>query len=135
LLHCCLDSIKPYGDPTDLVWFAHAMEALYDTPSDAILRTMRDRMFLVLGEPVENSKKIRKLINQFYDLRSSFVHGDYEILKPSWLSLAASIEAFDREGSDRSKFLISSVVIATLQKMIINNWRGLSFHQIFSGIE
>jgi hypothetical protein len=134
LLHCCSIPIRPYGDLVELVWFAHAMESLYDTPSDAILKTLRERVFLLLGEPVENGKKIRKLINQFYDLRSSFVHGEYEILKPSWLSLDASIVAYDREGGNKSKFLISSILIATLQKMILNNWSGLLFHELFSGI-
>jgi hypothetical protein len=134
LLHCCLIPIKPYSDLIELVWFAHAMESLYETPSDAILKTLRERIFLLLGEPVENGKKIRKLINQFYDLRSSFVHGDYEILKPSWLSIESSILAYDREGRDKSKFLIASILIATLQKMILNSWSGLLFHELFSGI-
>jgi hypothetical protein len=134
LLHCCMIPIKPYSDVNELVWFAHAMEALYDTPSDAIIKTLRERVFLLLGEPIENNKKIRKLINQFYELRSSFVHGDYEILKPSWLSLEAFIVAYDREGRSKSKFVVSSVLIATLQKMILNSWSGLSFHELFSGI-
>jgi hypothetical protein len=134
LLHCCIIPFKPYSDLIELIWFAHAMEALYDTPGDAILKTLRDRVFLLLGEPIENGKKIRKLLNQFYDLRSSFVHGDYEILKPSWLSLGASIVAYDQEGGNKAKFLVSSILIATLQKMIINNWSGLLFHELFSGI-
>jgi hypothetical protein len=134
LLHCCMIPIKPYSDLIELVWFAHAMESLYDTPSDAIIKTLRERVFLLLGEPVENTKKIRKLINQFYDLRSSFVHGEYEILKPSWLSLEASIVSYDQEGRNKSKFVVSSILIATLQKMILNNWSGLLFHELFSGV-
>ncbi|MCL5773789.1 MAG: HEPN domain-containing protein [Firmicutes bacterium] len=132
LLHVCKGNSPP--DPTDLLWLAHALEALYDAPQSSIEKTLRNRIFLVLGSPDKDSKKVEKNIKEFYDLRSRFVHGDLPI----------SIPDEDNELLDsrmppyydtllESYDLAFSIVLATLQKMILNNWYCINFLENYKG--
>ena len=51
LLHASTSKVVDYIDPAELVWLAHALEALFDAPTQGIAKSLRDRIFLTLGEP------------------------------------------------------------------------------------
>ena len=121
-------------NPNRLMWLAHALEALFDTPDLGISKALKDRIFLVLGKPVTHSKKIRQSIDSFYHLRSNFVHGELAIAhplgNPSLHEEIAGLEARIMEETD----LAISIIWATLQLFVRKNWREIEFNESFSGL-
>lgn len=129
-LHACKNSAT---NPINLIWLSHALEALYDTPQNSIVNTLKQRIFLLLGEPVEGRTKISKKINNFYNLRSRFVHGDFETFHPSFNDI------LDNKIITISDDVIStfdfaySIILSTFQKLIKNNWKNAMFSESFRG--
>jgi hypothetical protein len=116
----------------NMIWLAHALESLFDTPEALISQTLKNRIFLVLQEP-KNIKTIKKKINEFYQLRSSFVHGDFDINHP------LSNTLFEDELFEYGNKIIDveytaiSIIVATLQKMVNNNWSNIEFAERYDG--
>lgn len=133
MLHVCTDREENISQ-ADLVWLAHALESLFDTPESGISKALRDRIFLVLGTPSTNLKRIKKMLTSFYDLRSAFVHGDSEIPNPMYHR--STDEKYDNlvEEMTKHKEFVLLIVIATLQKMIANNWHAIEFSEQYSGV-
>jgi hypothetical protein len=131
ILHLCKDGKV---NPTQLIWISLALEALYDTPKAQINKILLERIFLFLGIPEDNKKKFKKKIREFYDLRSRFVHGELDIDNP----LANNI--LDNKLYDYESIILEycdfglSIVIATLQKMIKNQWVNLVFKESYIGV-
>lgn len=119
--------------PTDLIWLTHCLESLFDTPSNGITRVLRDRILLVLGNSLVKQKHIRKKIQNFYDFRSKFVHGKFDIHSP------VNNELFDEElNSYRDRLYEStsfamSIVLGTIQRMIDKGWTKIKFIETFCG--
>lgn len=116
-------------DFTTLAWIAHSLESLYDTPRGSISKSLRRRILNVLGTSNKSKKKIRKEISQFYNLRSRFVHGDFNISHP------AKIDYFNNNISTNSLKTCEScdfglsIILATLQKMIDINCNQMTFKE------
>src|SRR5699024_10709967 len=124
ILHVC---VNQYPSPTQIIWVSLALEALYETPKAQINKKLINRIFLFLGVPENNYNKFKKQIGKFYNLRSRFVHGEMDISVPFPNNvLDDSIWEHEGEVLDNVSFGLS-IVIATIQKMIINNWKSLSF--------
>jgi len=129
-LHACREEEVP---PVTLIWLVHALEALFDTPSEGVVRTLRDRMFALHGFPVNNRKLIKKELERMYNLRSRFVHGDLGIAHP------LDNDALDyRVNKSFEDFgvrvdLAFALVLATFQRMASEEWIGLSFTETFTG--
>lgn len=130
IFHVCReDDISP----TLLIWLAHALESLYDTPSVRISKVLKDRIFLFLEQPKENSRKIKKEIENFYDSRSNFVHGDFEIHHPCRNeNLDKEFKTYFEKIYDPCS-LAFSIVVGTLQKMIVNEWKEIKFVESYRG--
>lgn len=133
LLYASTSQVIDYIDPAKLVWLAHALEALFDAPTQGIAKSLRDRIFLALGEPSGDNKKIRKSISSFYDFRSSFVHGDFEIFFPTSYSLYNKETNKVETDVLQSVGIATSIILAILQKLTIQKWNGLIFSELFSG--
>ena len=130
-IHACKCSPT---DPASLIWLAHALEALYDTPSNAVTKTLQDRICIFLSEKILNVKEFKKSIRKFYELRSRFVHGDLEIPLPTLNeTLDASVDDYIRMSANAYDFAFN-IVIVTIQKMILNNWKTINFREIFDGV-
>jgi len=126
LLHVCN---QPDISPSEVVWLAQALEALFDTPQAGISQVLRERIFLVLGEPIENSKKIKKAINAFYDYRSRYVHGEIPLPNPMSLRLSdSSIDDFMDELIEHIDLAVL-LIVASLQKLIIQEGRTFEFSE------
>jgi Apea-like HEPN len=130
ILHLCKEDKV---SPTQLIWISFALEALYDTPKAQINKTLIERISLVLGIPDDIKRKYKKKINEFYDLRSRFVHGELDIATP------LSNEILDDKCSEYQAIIIEycdfglSIILATLQKMIQNEWKTLHFEENYYG--
>jgi hypothetical protein len=132
LLHVCSSSMP---DPSSVIWTSHALENLYQTPTQGIVETLKRRIFMVLGTPVTHIKSAKKDIDKFYGLRSSFVHGRFDICHP------ASNDRLDEEfGSyidevTETHEIGVTLVIATLQKLVKNRWVRLTFNESVDGLK
>lgn len=120
--------------PTDLIWFTHILEALYNTKGTSIKSTLWKRIFLLLHKPKHYDEN-KKTIIELYNLRSSFVHGDLGIHHP------ARDETLDEKYDDYEENLIYystyayRLIIGTMQKMITNDWISIQFKERYYGIK
>ncbi len=120
-------------NPGRLIWLAHALEALFDTPELGISKALKSRIFLVLGKPASHSKKIKGAIDSFYKLRSSFVHGGLDIAHPLGNpALHQEIDKFENRILKEANLAIS-IIWATLQLFVHNNWKEIEFSESFVG--
>ena len=120
-------------NPSRLIWLAHALEALFDTPELGISKALKSRIFLLLGKPVSHSEKIKKAINSFYKLRSSFVHGELDIAHPLGNSTPhQKIDELENRIMSEANLAIS-IIWATLQLFVCNNWKEIEFSESFVG--
>jgi hypothetical protein len=131
LLHVCRLS---HFNPETLIWLAHALEALYDTPPALVAKHLQQRIIQVLDVPAERQKWVKKQLRQFYELRSSFVHGNLDVVHP------LENERLDPQVVQYTKKLMGPinfgimVVLATLQKHIVENWREVTFTEVCQGV-
>lgn len=113
--------------PTNILWLAQCLEAIYDSPTDSILATLKRRIYLNLDKPNTAQNKINQKINNFYSLRSSIIHGNYNIGIPE------PSEIFELEWDEQvgkysdNELFIMSIIIASLQKYILNDCDTFTF--------
>ncbi len=128
-LNACRYNESP---PIQIIWLVHALEAIYDTPQAGIVKTLKNRLYLTLGNPTYNSK-LNRIINDFYDTRSKFVHGESEISHPLKIhQLDTKMRNYKNDFAE-SVQLGFSTLIATFQKMITNNWTEICFKEEMQG--
>lgn len=121
-------------DVSSFIWLAHALESLYDTPNITISKILKDRIFLFLGKGKENQTYLKKQVEKFYKIRSGFVHGDFDISHPSCNEiLDEALDDYLYDLMDPYSFAFS-IIVASLQKMILNNWKEIRFFEDFEGI-
>ncbi|MDQ0090328.1 hypothetical protein J2T12_003742 [Paenibacillus anaericanus] len=131
LLHFC-EEIKI--SPSKIVWLAHALESIYEIPQSAILHSLKDRISIVLFENYEEERsKISKRINEFYQYRSNFVHGNLTIYTPSEELINSDIHKEYLNQLFQTENFAFRILVATLQKMIIEDWNCFNFKTIFEG--
>ncbi|WP_053362561.1 HEPN domain-containing protein [Bacillus sp. FJAT-27251] len=122
LLHVCKEN---QITPTTIIWTSLALEALYDTPKSQITKTLFRRILLFLDIKEKDKKTFRKKLYDFYNFRSRFVHGDFNINNPlSNTILEEKIWSYESEILEASYFGLS-IVLATIQKMIVNNLKSI----------
>jgi hypothetical protein len=123
---------KPELSPTTLIWLCSALEALYDVPAETIGRTLRNRVFLLLGRPASHKVAARQ-IAKLYDLRSKFAHGSFEVVHPLANDiLDCSVDKIHTAIIPIFAFGYA-LVLSTLQHMIRNGWRALRFDETLHG--
>ena len=132
LLQVC--AIANYNKPEILIWIAHGLETIFDSPQNKISHTLQDRICEVLEAPPQKETSIRKQIRNFYDLRSKFAHGEMDVSHPTKNDLLDK-----RFGEYQSAIMGSadfgtSILVAVIQKHIINHWRQIDFREIHEGI-
>jgi hypothetical protein len=116
----------------EMIYLAFALEALFDTPEQGISNSLRERIFLVLGTPQQNIKKVRQEINSFYEARSKFAHGDMKLINPVISNSENTMDYYAKEVWSHCAFA-QVVLISSFQKMIENNWKSLKFFSTYYG--
>lgn len=130
-------NLSKYEDiysPMNVLWVSQSLEALIDSPSIQISKYLKNRLFLILGNPEKFKNKIKSQINDFYNLRSRIVHGQFSICHPLYY-----FEGMD-EGHDEyiHKYALNpvsfamAIVISVLQNYILNNWSKLTYREIIN---
>lgn len=108
-----------------VIWIFHALEAIYGTRVGESFTNLIGRISLLLELSEENKKNVKKKLRELYDIRSSFVHGGYQVLHP------LINEAIDKKLEDDQWKLIClcqdgiEIIIESLQKMISRGWHEL----------
>lgn len=116
--------------PANMIWLAHALESLYDSPKYNISKTLIGRIITFLDIPEKHHSLIKKIIKDFYKLRSEFVHGEIAISLPSMNDiLEEEIMDYTERVTNISESVLA-IIIATIQKMIINNWSKIEFSTV-----
>lgn len=117
--------------PASLIWITHSLEALYRTPKEGILNSLRNRLFLFLGEPATHKNELKKKINTLYDLRSQFVHGSMEVARePFFENIDIDLHIYMKQVVDMCDFGIM-LLLATLQKLVVAKGKELTFSEGF----
>ncbi len=129
-MYFCNDAHIGYN-PSLVVWIIQSLESFFGIKSnDSIIRTLKTRIYLHLGNP-EQLKVINRKINEFYDYRSKFVHGDMEILRygsDKFLRMK-SIDEYYSKLIGLNDFG-ATLIISCLQKMIVTNSKSIEFSEI-----
>lgn len=113
-------------DQSKLLWIVLALEGLYGLSGGGIASSLKRRMFAYLGHPNDNEKKIAKRLNEVYRERSKFVHG--QTLNPNPSGIFELDDEYIGKLLGANEF-ITFCLIATLQRMILLDWKGLSFEE------
>lgn len=98
--------------------------------STMISKLLKDRIFILLDTPIENRKGINKKLNDFYNLRSRFLHGDINI------DNSINNDILDENASSSLNEIIDSndiamsIIISSLQYLIRHDKQELIFKEI-----
>lgn len=130
LLHVANDLM---GEPASLVWLAHALESLYDTPPALSYAFLKRRIAELLHLPAKKEKWLNKKLRLFYDARNAFVHGGMPIAHPIEIGNYDPEEKYYDELFDVINFG-SLLVIATLQEYIARGWKDIVYKEKMFGI-
>lgn len=107
----------------NLLWALVGIEAMYTRGQGALQEQVKAKSQAFLGKQEAHKKRI----GQMYDFRSKFVHGDLDFSGRYPLRDASS--EFMKYTGDlfASIELAEAILLATLQKLVELDWKGLTF--------
>lgn len=108
-------------DTSILFWTMVGIEALLAEGNTNIITQIKEKLSLILGEPIEFKRRLDKL----YNYRSRFVHGDINF--PAKFS--SDYENFEIEYYNYLHFA-TSILLALIRTLIIQNKSEFKFHYI-----
>ena len=130
LLHIC----KTDGEISTIVWIFHALEALFNTRVGEGFSNLINRISVVLNLNPKEKSILKKNLRKLYDMRSSLVHGGYEIYHPMRREVIdRSIDEQYGEIYDNLQFGIS-IILACLQMLIKKGWYGIDVSESINGL-
>ena len=106
-----------------LFWVMLGIEALLAEGNNNVTNQIRTKCIVLFGEP----KEFKKKLNQLYDYRSRFVHGDIDI--PPKLFYEDD-QDFSKEYQQQLDFGMS-ILIALIRKLICENKTEFKFEYIY----
>jgi hypothetical protein len=116
------------------MWLMHALESFYDTPKGTIERSLKNRIMLLLGEPIWGQKLILRKIGALYDERSAYVHGVSPIHHPLHNDIMdARLEAYVSSNLERCG-LVTAIIVGSIQKMIREGWKEVRYEEVLIGL-
>jgi hypothetical protein len=117
------------ADPTNNLWSIIGLEALYK--SNGSKKELLERIKLFIGD----HEKLNSIINEIYKVRSSIVHGGMNIPLMFWPF--AGTDACERYFYKTNRLINNSltILIATLQKMMLLKIYEIEFELILKKYE
>jgi hypothetical protein len=116
-----------------VIWLFYAFESLFQTRAGENLSAIVRRICLLLEADKQQSELLRKEFRSLYDIRSTIVHGGFEIIHP------LHNEILDKRVNDSFFALLTAVdfghavLMACIQSIIERNWRVVIFDEKLSG--
>ncbi|AHJ77517.1 hypothetical protein BBB57_21140 [Kosakonia sacchari] len=129
LIHFCHSDDNING----IMWIFHALEAIFSTKFGEGFSNLIERISFLLTLNEKERSLLRKNFRLLYDLRSSLIHGGYEIYHPMRYDLMD--DSLNDQFSEIYKNLQFgvSVIISCLQVLISNNWYGINIEEKING--
>ncbi|BEL81598.1 hypothetical protein SM12BL3_29050 [Serratia marcescens] len=129
LIHFCHSD----DDVNDIMWIFHALESLFSTRVGEGFSNLIERMSFLLKLNEKENSILRKNFRLLYNLRSSLIHGGYEIYHPMRYDLMDD-SLSDQFGDIYKNLQFGiSVIISCLQVLISNNWYGIDVEEKIKG--
>jgi hypothetical protein len=120
---------KSDGQVVDVLWIFNALESLLSTKVGENFSGLVRRAALVLGLNASQTSAMSKKLRKLYDLRSSFVHGGYDVAHPIHSeTIDRRLELQYEEVFVGTKYGFS-LLAALLQRMIATNRTAFSFEE------
>lgn len=113
------------NNPLEIFWALIGIEALYVNQSTKapVMEQVREKIHIFLGSPTS----YKKVFGKMYDFRSAFVHGRLNFPgRHLVFNAREDVEKYD-DNSYETSSLATAILIATIQELIIRDWRGLKF--------
>ena len=134
VLFALLNALHGNTEITHILWLLHSLEAFYDTPVIEVVKNLRNRAFKWLSVPENNKKAIKKEFANFYGVRSSFVHGAFDIIHPLKNERIDKNVDIQYDKIYRASHFGLAMLIASIQSLIENNYYELNFDEIIQGM-
>mgnify|MGYP000992901891 CR=1 FL=1 len=116
-----------HEDPMGLFWSLVGIEALYVRGSQGAREQVRDKIPVLFGD----NKTIKKRLVDMYRQRSKLVHGEMDFLGPRLSGEESIIQDYLLKHSEAVDFA-SSVLVATIQKMVVADLDELDFKRSYT---
>lgn len=100
-------------------WIFHALEAIYGTNAGRGFNDLSERVNFLLSIKERQKKGLKNKLRALNDLRGKFIHGGFNVSHPMNLHYETN-ENVD----DLANFGIS-LVISSIQYLMLNNWNGI----------
>lgn len=127
-----LRPVNSIDEGTELFWSLVGLEALYTKGNSGLQQQVKEKSQTLLGPQDSHKKEIGRM----YDFRSRFVHGDLD-----FFGAHPSEETIEKQEKHRRNLvdsvnLAQSMLVATLQTLIVRGWDEPDFYyQVKAGPE
>lgn len=114
-------------DISTVPWVFHALEAIYGTNAGRGFTDISEKVNFLLSVEERQQKRLKSKLRELNDLRSSFVHGGYNVS-----------HIMDDDSNDAIFETINfgiSLIISSLQCLMRNGWKGINVEHKFVGLE
>ncbi|PSU42605.1 hypothetical protein C9J12_28840 [Photobacterium frigidiphilum] len=118
-------------ESTDILQLSQVIENFYLVNGEPKARGLNRKIPVVLGRLPDSNKK---LIQNFYKLRSDIAHGDFPLFRPRYRETDAGFEAVEKHYWEISQEVDKGIalVIATLQFLVRNGAERMVFKEEIS---
>lgn len=117
------------SSPTSIIWIFYALESLFCTNPGQNKSALILRLASLLELDDDELKQIKNKMTKLYDMRSAIVHGGMKIIHPSMNDrLDNSVETQSERLYSELQFGFS-VLMTSIQKIILNGWLSPEFHE------
>lgn len=133
VLFALLHMAKLEASPMLVIWLFYAFESLLQTKVGENFSSLVNRLSLLLALNEAATKVVKKRMRLLYDIRSSFVHGGFEITH------IIQSELLDKRVSERFEEIIDAtnyghaLLIAAVRKVAARGWRWPKFREELDG--
>ncbi|WP_320044962.1 hypothetical protein [uncultured Desulfobacter sp.] len=111
------------NNPMLLIWALVGIEAIYVKGKSGLIEQVKEKSQIFLGKYATYKKKI----NQMYNFRSRFIHGDLNFPRSFFMEDAiAEYKKYNAELYESIDLAIA-ILSASIQELIVRNWNGIVF--------
>jgi hypothetical protein len=132
-LFALLHLAKLDGDLLSVVWIFYALESLLQTRVGENFGSIVKRLTLLLELGSNEIAILRKQMRVLYDMRSSVIHGGFEVIHPM------NNDGLDKRAERVFGHVLDAIeyghaiVVAAIQKMVERQWLQLKFDEVIVG--
>lgn len=119
--------------PIVVVWLFFALETLFDTKIGENFRVLNERIKLLLNPSPKQAKYLKKQLRELYDIRSSLVHGGFDLFHPMMdESIDKTVETVHKKWVEPTEVGFR-VLLVSLQTIIERRMKWPQFTEVIEG--